>query len=458
MQKKKGKILIIDDDEDVLITAKMILRNHFEHILLANSPKQLPKMLKDDELMLIILDMNFKTGATTGNEGLFWLREIKKSNPKIPVIMNTAYGDIQLAVACMKEGAKDFLVKPWEKEKLLTTVINIYDLYQSNKKIHRLEESKQVLKQDMEHSLGELIGDSPAMQKVYDTIKKVAQTEANVLILGENGTGKELVARAIHNLSDRKNKDFIKVDLGALASTLFESELFGHVKGAFTDAKANKTGRFQLAEEGTLFLDEIGNISLTHQAKLLSALQNRQVTPVGASQPVSTNIRLITATNKAVQPMVEEDTFREDLLYRINTITINLPPLRKRQGDIQLLFEHFLKIYVDKYHKPNIKFNPKLEQQLENYQWPGNVRELQHAVERAVILSENGHINPEDLIPRHTEQHTVTPQTLNVRSIEKDAILKAIEKCDHNLSQAAQTLGMGRSTLYRKMEKYNIKP
>jgi len=458
MQKKKGKILIIDDDEDVLITAKMILRNHFEHILLANSPKQLPKMLKDDELMLIILDMNFKTGATTGNEGLFWLREIKKAKPKIPVIMNTAYGDIQLAVACMKEGAKDFLVKPWEKEKLLTTVINVYDLYQSNKKIHRLEESKQVLKQDMEHSLGELIGDSPAMQKVYDTIKKVAQTDANVLVLGENGTGKELVARAIHNLSDRKHRDFIKVDLGALSPTLFESELFGHVKGAFTDAKANKTGRFQLAEEGTLFLDEIGNISLSHQAKLLSVLQNRQVTPVGASHPVSTNIRLITATNKGVQKMVEEDIFREDLLYRINTITINLPPLRNRQGDIKLLFEHFLKIYTDKYQKRNINFNPKLELQLENYQWPGNVRELQHAVERAVILSENGRINTEDLIPRHSEQHAAAPQSLNVRSIEKDAILKAIEKCDHNLSQAAQTLGMGRSTLYRKMEKYNIKP
>ncbi len=456
MAKKAGTILIVDDDEDVLITAKMILRNEFDKIITESSPKKLERLLETERIDVILLDMNFKTGATSGNEGLFWLRRIKALAPEIEIIMNTAYGDIQLAVDCMKEGAIDFMIKPWEKEKLLTTIKNIFQITQSKKKIHQLEAAEQVLVDDLASSLGEMLGQSAAMKQVFETIQKVANTDANVLILGENGTGKELVARAIHQMSARKTKRFVKVDLGALSDSLFESELFGHEKGAFTDAKADREGRFVLAHEGTLFLDEIGNISAQHQIKLLTVLQNRQVTKLGSNKSANINIRLIAATNADIMAMVSENRFRQDLLYRINTIEINLPPLRKRDGDIKLLALHFMHQYGQKYNKGNLQLPDQTIKKLENYHWPGNIRELQHAVERAVIMSENNVLQPEDFLMKSTGITTSDQSSLKVEDVEKMAVVQAIETYENNLTAAAKALGMGRSTLYRKMKKYGL--
>lgn len=456
MSKQKSLVLVVDDDEDVLLTARMILRPYYK-VETANSPKQLENYIKSVDVQVIVLDMNFKTGATSGNEGLFWLRKIKEINPEIEVIMNTAYGDIQLAVECMKEGATDFLVKPWEKEKLLSTVNNVAALNQSRKKINQLESTKAALNRDIDSAIGELVGESAAMQSVYETIKKVAATDANVLILGENGTGKELVARAIHKLSHRNKQNFVKVDLGALSSTLFESELFGHVKGAFTDAKEDQIGRFEMAHEGTLFLDEIGNISLAQQAKLLSVLQNRQIHRVGSSKAIDIDIRLITATNRDIDEMVGRNEFREDLLYRINTIAVELPPLRDRDEDIELLTRHFFEIFKRKYDKSDLFLPKSMVEKLNHYNWPGNVRELQHAVERAVIMSNGPKLKEEDfLISGKKKKSSSAKETLNVEEIEKEIIVKAIEKHNGNLTKAAETLGMGRSTLYRKMNKYKI--
>ena len=457
MTQLKGKVLIIDDDEDVLIAARMILRSHFENVRTEHSPKQLESILATDTPDIIILDMNFKTGATSGNEGLFWLRRIKEIDPEIHVIMNTAYGDIQLAVECMKEGAIDFLVKPWEREKLLSTVKNVFELKQSKKEINRLESTSKLISQDIDSIKGELKGDSAAIQQVFETIRKVATTDANVLILGENGTGKELVARAIHNASKRSNKSFIKVDLGSITESLFESELFGHRKGAFTDAREDRLGRFEVAHGGTLFLDEIGNIPPNLQAKLLSTLQNRVVTKVGDNRQVPIDIRLICATNKPIYDLSSEGAFREDLLYRINTIEISLPALRERSGDIKLLTNHFMDVYSNKYEKQGVKIAKTTLEKLENYEWPGNVRELQHAVERAIIMASSNLLLPEDFLirPRANPSREVT-SSLKVGELEKQAIIKALEKCKGNLSKASQELGMGRSTLYRKMEKYGI--
>ncbi|ELR73918.1 Two-component system response regulator [Fulvivirga imtechensis AK7] len=455
MSKRKGSILIVDDDEDVLITARMILRNHFEQVQTATSPKNLESLIRNNDLDIIILDMNFKTGATSGNEGLFWLRKIRSLDASIHIIMNTAYGDIQLAVECMKEGAIDFLVKPWEREKLLATVINVYELKQSKRQISHLQNTQKTLSEDVHKAKGQLIGSSPTMQAVYTSIEKVAKTDANVLILGENGTGKELVARAIHQASGRANHAFIKVDLGALTDSLFESELFGHKKGAFTDAKEDRAGRFEIADKGTLFLDEIGNISLAQQAKLLSVLQNRQVARIGDNKLLPIDIRVVCATNKDIYEMVEVESFRQDLLYRINTVEIELPPLRERKEDIEELAKHFLSVYCRKYEKDELKLAQNTVKKLQNYPWPGNVRELQHAVERAVIMSTQHVLDPADfLIKKTTTASSV--KSLNVEDIEKNAIVQAIEKCNGNLTSAARELGLGRSTLYRKIEKYGL--
>ena len=346
--KKQATILIVDDDEDVLTTARMILRSQYTTVLTESSPIKLESLLKATPVDVVLLDMNFKTGATSGNEGLFWLRQIKALNEDIQVIMNTAYGDISLAVECMKEGAADFMVKPWEKEKLITTVANVYKLRESQKQISSLKAQRQALNSDIERDLGEMIGSSPAIISVFDIIRQVAETDANVLILGENGTGKELAARAIHRLSSRKQEAFVKADLGAVADTLFESELFGHKKGAFTDAREDRTGRFALAHKGTIFLDEIGNIAPAQQAKLLSVLQNREVLPVGADQSVPIDIRLISATNRTLAELNDPQHFRQDLLYRINTIEIVMPPLRQRKEDILLLAKHYTQHYAQK--------------------------------------------------------------------------------------------------------------
>ncbi len=454
---KKGHIVVIDDDEDVLITAKMILRNHFESVHTLNSPKTLESFIKANDVDLIILDMNFQTGATTGNEGLFWLRKIKEFDDNIHVIMNTAYGDIQLAVECMKEGAIDFLVKPWEKEKLLTTAINVRSIKESKKQIDHLDNTRLTLESDIQKEMGALIGKSKTMEKVYQTIKKVAATDANVLIMGENGTGKELVARAIHQLSKRKDKNFIKVDLGSLSETLFESELFGHSKGAFTDAKNDRMGRIEIAHEGSLFLDEIGNVGAKQQTSLLSVLQNRQVTRVGSNKSLDVDIRLISATNKDIGSMVDKEEFRQDLLYRINTVELELPPLRDREGDIEILATHFLKVYAKKYGKDITEISEEAMEKLNGYQWPGNVRELQHAIERAVIMSNHNVLSPDDFLIKTLTTNKSANENLNVMDIERTTIEKALQKHNGNLSKAAQELGMGRSTLYRKIEKHKLR-
>ncbi len=456
MPKSEGNILIIDDDEDVLMTARMILRPFFKKIRTEKTPKTLERILSEEHYDVVILDMNFKTGATSGNEGLFWLRQILELDPAAHVIMNTAYGDIPLAVESMKKGAIDFLSKPWEKEKLLTTVKNVYALRKSKAEIEKLSATRKALTEDMARQQGEMIGESPAMRRIRSEMAKVAGTTANILILGENGTGKDLVAREIHRLSERSNAPFIKVDLAALSPELISSELFGHVRGAFTDAREDRTGRFELAQGGTLFLDEIGNIPVREQSKLLSVLQNRTIYRVGDNQPVPIDIRLITATNMPLNDMITEGSFREDLLYRINTVEIHVPPLRERQEDIPILANHFLQNYMIKYRKPTLSFADETIEQMRKYHWPGNIREMQHAIERAVIMCDSNRISASDLIFRKTKPQESKLQSLNVEEIEKEAIRAAILKNNGNLSHAARELGMGRTTLYRKMERYSI--
>ena len=453
--KKKGHILVIDDDQDVLHTARMILQQEYDLVSTESSPVRLESILRKEEIDLILLDMNFKTGATTGNEGLFWLKKIRELNADVQVIMNTAYGDIQLAVESMKLGAVDFLVKPWEKEKLLATVGTVYQLTQSNKKVEKLRGREVVLGHDIEVGYRELVTKSAVMRPVLEMIRKVAGTDAAVLILGENGTGKELVAREIHRSSERNEESLIKVDLGALPESLFESELFGHVKGAFTDAKEDRAGRFEVADGGTLFLDEIGNLSLAMQVKMLSVLQNRWVNRVGSSKPIPFDVRLISATNQPLYERVDQRVFRQDLLYRINTVEIELPPLRARKEDIALLAQHFLEVYRDKYQKPGLTLDQSVVRQLSGYSWPGNIRELQHAVERAVIMTEKNRVDAGHIIPTKKNVQKES-DSLKVEDLEKNALIRAIERTGGNLSQAAEALGIGRTTLYRKMKKYRI--
>ncbi|MEQ8471227.1 MAG: sigma-54 dependent transcriptional regulator [Marinoscillum sp.] len=451
----KGHILIVDDDPDVLHTARLVLKRYYEQVTTESSPVRLETLLKREQVDIILLDMNFKAGATTGNEGLFWLKKIKELNPDIYVIMNTAYGDIQLAVESMKLGAVDFLVKPWEKEKLLSTVNTVFQLVRSNEKVKKLEGRESALNQDIDAGYGHLITKSASMNPILKMIAKVAATDASVLILGENGTGKELVAREIHRQSNRKNDGLIKVDLGSLPESLFESEMFGHVKGAFTDAKEDRAGRFEIADGGSLFLDEIGNLSSPMQSKMLSVLQNRMVTRIGSSRSIPFDVRLISATNQPLYEMVNAGKFRQDLLYRVNTVEIEIPPLRERRDDIILLAEHFLKSFAERYQKGGIKLEERAKKQMMNYPWPGNIRELQHAVERAVIMCEKGSILSEDVLPGRREKSQPS-QSLKVEDMEKSVVIKAIEKSGGNLSHAAEELGIGRTTLYRKMKKYGL--
>lgn len=455
MSKVNGKILVVDDDRDVLFTARMALKQRFVDVIIETDPQKIPRYIKNEAVDVIVLDMNFKPGTTDGKEGLFWLKKIKELDSGIGVIMNTAYGDIQLAVEAMKVGASEFIVKPWESEKLLATVLNVYQVVESKKEIRKLRDAQKVLSGQIDKGYKEILSRSEEMKPVFSIINKVSMTDATVLVLGENGTGKELVAREIHRKSERADYPFINVDLGALSGSLFESELFGHTKGAFTDAKEDKAGRFEIASGGTLFLDEIGNLSLNLQAKLLSVIQNRKITKVGASKSSDVDVRLICATNKNLYQMVQNGEFRQDLLYRINTVEIHLPPLRDRKGDATLLSEKFLKMFGSKYNKQNLKLSPKALQQLESYNWPGNIRELQHVIERAVILAENDTINENDFALKKESGHT-KPDTLNIDELEKQAIQNAINKSNGNLTKASEELGMGRSTLYRKMKKYDI--
>ncbi len=457
MAKVDAKILVLDDDQGVLYTAKMILKQHFDTVIIEKDPAKLDFLLNQTTYDVIVLDMNFSYGLTSGKEGIKLLRKILQKDPNTHVLMNTAYGEIDIAVEAMKEGAIDFLVKPWQKEKLLATVKSIYELSKAKREVQDLRVSQKIAVKDQEKGFNDIVSVSPTMKPVFEAINKVAETDANVLILGENGTGKELIARAIHNKSLRVDENFIKVDLGAVSESLFESELFGHVKGAFTDAREDRPGRFEMANNGTLFLDEIGNLSLAMQAKLLTALQFKQISRVGSNKVTSLDTRLICATNMPLYDMTVENEFRQDLLYRINTVEIKLPPLRDRIEDIEPIAKHFLKVYGKKYRKQKMRLNETTLNKLKKYSWPGNVRELQHAIERAVIMSNSHLLAPEDflLIERPT-QNVIASDNYNIEEMEKQAIQNAVRNAEGNLTKAAHALGLGRSTLYRKMSKYGL--
>jgi len=457
---KTGKILIVDDNEDLLRAARMFLKRHFKQVDIEKNPDSIPNLLNNDNYDVILLDMNFTKDVSSGHEGFVWLERILEIDPSAVVILITAYGDVQMAVKAIKEGATDFVLKPWENERLLATVNAAIQLRKSKIEVHDLKNKQKQIFSDIDFKFQDVIGKSSAMIKVFQTIDRVAETDANVLILGENGTGKEVIARAIHRNSKRKDEVFINVDLGAISETLFESELFGHMKGSFTDAKEDRPGRFEIASGGTLFLDEIGNLSPPLQAKLLSVLQNRKVIRVGSNKPLPIDIRLICATNLPIYDMVKENKFRQDLLYRVNTIEIELPPLRNRTEDIDLLAEHFLQIYSKKYNKNIYTISEAAQKKMTKYSWPGNVRELQHAIERAVIMS-NGHIlNPEDFFFSPTSQDKgdagIQLDEFHLEEVEKILIRKVLQKYNGNITQAANELGLTRSSLYRRLEKYGL--
>ena len=448
---KNASILAIDDDPDVLTAVRLLLKTEAAEVVTEKNPENMRSILSKRTFDIVLLDMNFNSSINTGNEGLFWLRKLREFGSDAAVIMITAYGDIDLAVRSLKEGAADFVVKPWHNERLITT---IKDALKKN------EAKKGSTSHGSDSIIGsELIGESEVMGDIFFKVEKIAPTDANILILGENGTGKDLIAKAIHQHSLRAEKAFVKVDVGALTESLFESELFGHKKGAFTDAREDRTGRFEAAEGGTLFLDEIGNISLHQQAKLLTVLQNRQVTRLGTNQPIPINIRLICATNLPLSELANENRFRKDLIYRINTVEIMVPPLRKREEDIVLLARHFAKIYTNKYMKPSNDFDAKAIEKLKSYHYPGNVRELQYTIERAVIMADSDVLQAKDLIFSPIESPGSVPdepQELKLSTIEKNAILKVIEKHNGNISKAAKELGLTRTALYRRLSKYDI--
>ena len=450
---KQDTILIVDDNKSVLSSLELFLKHKIGKVLTCSNPNQIPSLLREERIDLVLLDMNFTAGINSGNEGLFWMREILKADPQMVVILITAYGDVELAVNAMKEGATDFVLKPWDNQKLLATIQSGLALRKAKQELKEAKQQQQLLQQDFSQSLGEFLGKSPAMEAVFKSIQKVAKTDASILILGENGTGKELVAREIHRLSGRANKIFLGVDLGSISETLFESELFGHTKGSFTDAKEDRAGRFQTASGGTLFLDEIGNLSLAMQAKLLAAIQNKEITPIGAGKPIPVDIRLLCATNKNLEQMVTEGTFREDLLYRVNTIQIEVPPLRERGNDILVLADFFLKKYASKYNKPGLKINQQAQDKLMKYTWPGNIRELQHTIEKAVILSEGNVLKAEDFFMRPVIQGRSNDSEMTLEEMEKRMINQAIDKNSGNLSAAAEQLGITRQTLYNKIKK-----
>lgn len=458
MTDKIDSILIVDDDEDVLSAARLFLKRHARSIHTEKNPEKIPDLLAEDAYDVILLDMNFSRDVTSGQEGLHWLSRILAIDPAAAVIMITAFGDVNLAVTAVKEGASDFVLKPWQNEKLLATVSAAARLRKTRLEVTALKTRQAQLSADMNQPFSEFIGSSPAMQKVYDTILKVARTDANVLVLGENGTGKELVARALHRNSPRNGEVFISVDMGAISASLFESELFGHVKGAFTDAGKDRAGRFEIASGGTLFLDEIGNLPLPLQSKILRAIETRQVVRVGANKSVPFDIRLICATNMNVVEMAGKNEFRQDLLYRINTVEIHLPPLRERGGDLKLLAEYFLGIYCRKYNKQLKTISSDAIANMTAYGWPGNVRELQHCMERAVILSDAETLRGEDFLFPDLSQagEEMVFENYNLELVEKKIIRKAIDKHDGNISKAAGELGLTRASLYRRMEKHGL--
>ncbi|RPH37565.1 sigma-54-dependent Fis family transcriptional regulator [bacterium] len=459
MSKPLGKILVMDDNEDILLAARLFLKQHATLVHAEKDPNLLPALLKNESYDIILLDMNYTRDVSSGQEGFYWLDRILQAEPAAVVVLITAYGDVEMAVRAIKAGAVDFIMKPWQNEKLLATLSAAMRLRQSRAEVEQLRSQQQQLNADLDQQFHGFIGTSPAMQEVFAVIRKVAATDANVLILGENGTGKELVARELHRQSHRSRGVFMSVDMGAIPETLFESELFGHVKGAFTDAREDRAGRFEIASGGTLFLDEIGNLSFSSQAKLLSAVDSRQVTRVGSSRPRPIDIRLICATNKPIKELAERKEFREDLLYRINTVEISLPPLRERITDIPLLAQHYLHIYARKYQRTGLKIAGATMAKLERYSWPGNVRELLHAVERAVIMAAESALQPSDFLLSSQQLPAgdgVVLDNYNLETVEKSVIRKAMAKHNGNVTQAAKELGLTRTALYRRLEKHGL--
>lgn len=453
-----AKVLIIDDEEDILLSLRMFLRNQVALVHTEHNPNLIPRLLRKEDYDVILLDMNYRKGETSGNDGLRWLEKILELKPNASVIVITAFADVDLAVEAIKLGAIEFVEKPWRNQKLLSTILTVYELSKTRKTVNKLEQQQKALADTIDQPFTKIVGESEPMQQVFKTIEKVGNTDANVLILGENGTGKELIARALHRASPRANEVFISVDLGAIPESLFESELFGHVKGAFTDAYQDRNGRFEVASGGTLFLDEIGNLSLPLQAKLLTVLQNRTIQKVGSSELLEVDIRLICATNMPLYDMVREHQFRQDLLYRINTVELTLPPLRKRGQDILLLSQHYLSTFSKKYQKPDISLAKKTKNKLLDYGWPGNIRELRHAVERAIILSEGNELQPEDFmfLKANDKEEATALENYNLEELEHWAIKRTLTKHKGNISQAALELGITRAALYRRMEKHGL--
>lgn len=453
----KGTLLIVDDNKSVISALEMMLQYEVEKLVSITDPNRIYEILRQHEIDIVLLDMNFQAGINSGNEGLFWMKEILKHDGNISVVMITAYGDVELAVRAIREGAVDFILKPWDNSKLLATLNAAWKLRTSRQEALSLKKDNQYLKKEINRG-GEkiVLGASPTMINVMNIVRKVAGTDANVLITGENGTGKELVAREIHNLSKRSNELMVAVDMGSITETLFESEIFGHVKGAFTDAKEDRKGKFEMAQKGTLFLDEIGNLSLQAQSKLLSALQNRYIIRVGSNKPVPIDIRLVCATNCNLLSMVREGSFREDLVYRLNTIQIEVPPLRDRVDDIPVLANHFLKVYCEKYNKSNMRISTQAQEKLSNYHWPGNIRELQHSIEKAIILSDSPVLNPSDFVFHASMKGVINNDYTTLDEMEKKMISEALLKYDNNMSAVAGQLGITRQTLYNKLKKYDL--
>ncbi|MCJ7446959.1 MAG: sigma-54 dependent transcriptional regulator [Bacteroidales bacterium] len=455
---RSDSILVIDDDNDVLYTARLVLRGLFSKVDVLDRPGLIPEYLKACKYDVILLDMNFTRGSTSGKEGLEWLGKILRIDPEACVLTTTAYGEIDLAVQAMKMGAVDFLIKPWNKEQLVASVHNVLSLRHAQTDVRKIK-SKHVSDINSRKTKSpEIISRSPVMVQILEIIKTVAPTDANVLMMGESGTGKELAARALHNASLRSQKPFVHVDLGAIPETLFESELFGHTRGAFTDAREDRAGRFEIASDGTLFLDEIGNLSLPLQAKILTAIQNREVVRIGSNHPLPVNVRLISATNMPLYKMADSFEFRQDLLYRINTVEITLPPLRERREDISPIADYYLKFFSDQYGKKGITIKEETIEKLKEYHWPGNIRELAHSIERAVILNKSGTLAPDDFILKIKSAPAVLNDEtgISVEDYEKKAISNALSRHNGNLSKAADELGIARSTLYRKIARFGI--
>ena len=461
MSKTDATILVIDDDEDVLLSAKLLLKKQYKNVITRNNPREINQLISTENIDLIVLDMNYRIGFNDGKEGIYWLKHILHINPKMVVILMTAYGEVELAVDCIKNGAFDFILKPWTNEKFLATINAGLELSKSNHKVEILKHTNKVLEKETTQKFGSIIGKSEPMQQVMHTVEKVSVTDANILILGENGTGKQHIAREIHKQSEFSKGPFIHVDLGALSGNLFESELFGHKKGAFTDAHEDKPGRFEMAENGTIFLDEIGNLPYNLQSKLLTVIQDRKTSRLGEGKERHFNARLLFATNAPLNQWVSEGKFRQDLLFRINTVEITIPPLRERVEDIEVFVQHYLNVFKTKYHKSHLSITKEAIALLKAHNWPGNVREIQHTMERGVIMASDHQITPSDFnlstINVQSSPNSIDSlNNLNLLEIEKMLVQRALDKYEGNISKATKDLGLTRAALYRRLEKFNL--